>query len=229
MEFRLVAAGDSAWSIELPDRIDVEVNTRATEIAALVERAALPAVTDVVVGYRSVMVYFDPLASDASTIRARLDVLAAAPAPAGAARSTLIDVPACYGGSYGPDIADVAAFGRCSPDDVIRLHADTEYRVFVVGFVPGFAYMAPVDARIAIPRRSSPRLKVPAGSVAVAAGQTGIYPAETPGGWHVIGRTPIRPYDPDRERPFLFHPGDRVRFHRITESEYRATTAWGDS
>ena len=95
------------------------------------------------------------------------------------------------------------------------MHAGREYRVFVVGFVPGFAYMAPVDPRIAAPRRTSPRLKVPAGSVAVAAGQTGVYPAETPGGWHLIGRTPVKPYDPARAKPFLFHPGDRVRFRRI--------------
>ena len=108
------------------------------------------------------------------------------------------------------------------------MHAARTYRVYVVGFVPGFAYMAHVDPRIAAPRRSSPRLRVPAGSVAVAAGQTGIYPAETPGGWHIIGRTPIRPYDPVRTNPFLFHPGDRVRFRRITEDEYRQTTAWGD-
>src|SRR4029077_11788539 len=104
-----------------------------------------------------------------------------------------------------------------------------EYRVFVVGFVPGFAYMAPVDPRIAAPRRTSPRLKVPAGSVAVAAGQTGVYPAETPGGWNLIGRCPIKPYDAARAEPFLFHPGDRVCFHRISETAYRDTTQWGDA
>jgi len=108
------------------------------------------------------------------------------------------------------------------------LHLEREYRVYVVGFVPGFAYMAPVDARIAAPRRASPRLKVPAGSVAVAAGQTGVYPAETPGGWNLIGRCPIKPYDADRPAPFMFHPGDRVRFRRISEGEYRAMTEWGD-
>ena len=95
--------------------------------------------------------------------------------------------------------------------------------------MPGFAYMASVDPRIAAPRRSSPPLRVPAGSVAVAAGQTGIYPAETPGGWSLIGRSPIRPYNPDRQEPFLFHPGDRVSFRRITEAAYRATTEWGDA
>jgi inhibitor of KinA len=108
------------------------------------------------------------------------------------------------------------------------MHLAREYRVFVVGFVPGFAYMASVDPRIAAPRRTSPRLRVPAGSVAVAAGQTGVYPAETPGGWSLIGRCPVKPYDADRAEPFMFHPGDRVRFTRISESAYRATSQWGD-
>ena len=111
---------------------------------------------------------------------------------------------------------------------MIARHLAREYRVFVVGFVPGFAYMASVDPRIAAPRRPSPRLQVPPGSVAIAAGQTGVYPAPTPGGWHLIGRCPIRPYDPLRPEPFLFHAGDRVRFHRISAEEYRPSTQWGD-
>ena len=111
---------------------------------------------------------------------------------------------------------------------MIARHLAVHYRVFVVGFVPGFAYMAPVDPSIAAPRRSTPRLKVPPGSVAIAAGQTGIYPAETPGGWSLIGRCPIKPYDPARADPFLFHPGDTVRFTRISAAAYRAASEWGD-
>lgn len=227
-QLRILPAGDSAWLIELPERIDVTINTRAIRIARAVETAGLP-VTDVVVGYRSVMVYVDPLSEAAAGVEGRLYELASAPSAGDAGPGALVDVPVCYDGPYGPDLGDVAAFGACSTDDVIALHLAREYRVFVVGFVPGFAYMAPVDPRIAAPRRSSPRLKVPAGSVAVAAGQTGVYPAETPGGWNLIGRCPIRPYDGDRAEPFLFHPGDRVRFKRIAESEYARATQWGDA
>lgn len=226
MNVRILPAGDSAWLVELPERIDAAVNARAIEIARAVQ-AALP-VADVVVGYRSVMVYFDPLDSRTRDLEPRLRQIAAAPAAAGGGSTAFVEVPVCYEGAYGPDLGDVAAFGRCSPEEVVAIHLSREYRVFVVGFVPGFAYMASVDPRIAAPRRSSPRLKVPAGSVAVAAGQTGVYPAETPGGWSLIGRCPIRPYDPDRGEPFLFRPGDRVRFRRIREDEYRATTEWGD-
>ncbi len=229
MEWRVVAAGDSAWLIVLPDRLDPHVNARAIEIARRVHDERIPGVTDVVVGYRSVMVYADPLTAAPDSMRTRLEAVASEPATSGVEEGELVEVPVCYDGPYGPDVADVAAFARCDPSDVIRLHLEREYRVFVVGFVPGFAYMATVDPRISAPRRSSPRVKVPAGSVAIAAGQTGIYPAETPGGWHLIGRTPVRPYDPAREHPFLFHPGSRVRFQRISETEYRASTGWGDA
>jgi len=228
MTTRVLAAGDSAWLVELPERIDAEINARAIAIARAVERSALP-VIDIVVGYRSVMVYIDPLAEGAETAAATIEHIAAAPPAAADTAGTVVDVPVCYDEPYGPDIADVAAFAHASPDDVVAWHLAREYRVFVVGFVPGFAYMASVDPRIAAPRRSSPRVKVPAGSVAVAAGQTGIYPAATPGGWNVIGRCPVRPYDPDRAAPFLFHPGDRVRFHRIDAAAYRAASAWGDA
>jgi inhibitor of KinA len=226
MHVRIVPAGDAAWLIELPERIDAAVNSRAIRIAREVERAGVRA-TDVVVGYRSVMVYVDPLSDDATGVERRLQEIAIATEAGDDAPGPLVEVPVCYDGPHGPDLPDVAAFGKCSIDEVIERHLAPEYRVFVVGFVPGFAYMASVDPKIAAPRRPSPRLKVPAGSVAVAAGQTGVYPAETPGGWSLIGRCPVQPYDPERAEPFLFHPGDRIRFRRITEDEYRATARWG--
>jgi len=227
MDIRILAAGDSAWLIELPERIDAAVNERAIQIADGIARHHIP-VTDVVVGYRTVMAYFDPLNATTVDLERRLQEIAAAPPAATQMRSASVVVPVCYDGAYGPDLGDIAAFAHGTAEDAIAIHLSKEYRVFVVGFVPGFAYMASVDPRIAVPRRKSPRLKVPAGSVAVAAGQTGVYPAETPGGWNLIGRCPIRPYDPDRAEPFLFHPGDRVRFRRIDEDEYRAMTEWGD-
>ncbi len=148
MEVRILPAGDSAWLIELPERIDAAVNTRAIQIARAVERAGLPT-TDVVVGYRSVMVYIDPLSERAAGIERRLEDIATAPSASGDMTGALVDVPVCYGGPYGPDLAEVAAFGKCSIDEVIQRHLAREYRVFVVGFVPGFAYMASVDPRIA--------------------------------------------------------------------------------
>jgi inhibitor of KinA len=228
MDTRLVPAGDAAWLVELPERIDPVVNQRAIDIASRVARARLPFILDVVIGYRTVMVYVDPMADGADTTESRLRSIIAEPAADTVAEGGSVEVPVCYDGTFGPDLPDVAAYARCHVADVIERHLAVEYRVFVVGFVPGFAYMAPVDPSIAAPRRSSPRVKVPRGSVAIAAGQTGIYPAETPGGWNLIGRTPIRPYAPDRANPFLFRAGDRVRFRRIDQSEYRGTSEWGD-
>jgi KipI family sensor histidine kinase inhibitor len=227
MTSRVLAAGDSAWLVELPERIDPEINAQAIAIARAVKDARLP-VTDIVVGYRSVMVYVDPLAAGADGMPAALERIAADSGTQAAVTGGQVDVPVCYDDTYGPDLTDVAAFAGSPVEEVIARHLAREYRVFVVGFVPGFAYMASVDPRIAAPRRPSPRLQVPPGSVAIAAGQTGVYPAPTPGGWHLIGRCPIRPYDPTRPEPFLFHAGDRVRFHRISVEEYRASTQWGD-
>lgn len=227
MDVRLRPAGDAAWFIELPDRLDAEVNARAIAIARRVEHAALAPVTDVVVGYRSVMVYVEPLANGDPSLARAIEQIALAP-PAPQIDSTVeIIVPVCYGGEFGPDLDDVAAFANLRADEVVERHARAEYRVYMIGFVPGFAYMGTVDPAIAAPRRTSPRLRVPAGSVAVANGQTGIYPAETPGGWNIVGRCPIKPYDPARREPFLFRPGDRVRFRAIAAGEYYALSQWG--
>src|SRR3954447_1953258 len=229
MDARLLRAGDAAWLVELPERIEPVVNARGIDIAARVGGAELACVLDVVVGYRSVMVFLDPMHDGADGIEPRLRSIVAEPPGDTVARGTSVEVPVCYDGGFGPDLADVAAFARCAVGEVIERHLAVEYRVFVVGFVPGFAYMAPVDPRIAAPRRTTPRVRVPRGSVAIAAGQTGIYPADTPGGWNLIGRTPLRPYAPDRSEPFLFQPGDRVRFTRMSASEYRGRTEWGDA
>lgn len=220
-EFRIVAAGDSALLAELPPVIDAVTSGRVLALAAALEQRHATVLRDLVVGYCSLTVYFDPLFVDArwleSAVRAAADEIIDAPDVEGA----LIDVPVCYGGELGPDLADVALAAGCSEADTVALHTGTTYRVYLVGFVPGFPYMARVDPRLALPRRSTPRQTVPAGSVAIAAGQTGIYPAETPGGWHLIGRTPLKPYDPAREHPFLFKAGDRVRFYAIDAAAFQ--------
>ena len=219
-ELRIASAGDAALLVEWPARIDPAVSSRAVAFAQAVRAEYAAGVRDVVVGYCSVTVYFDPLHVDARALEDDLRRIARAlPAPA-ISEGGLIDVDVCYGGDLGPDLADVAAFARASEADVIALHCAPTYRVYVVGFIPGFPYMASVDPRLALPRRAIPRMKVPAGSVAIAAGQTGIYPSETPGGWHLIGRTHVKPYDDSRAEPFLFNPGDRVRFHPVDRDEF---------
>jgi inhibitor of KinA len=198
--------------IELPPRIDDRTNARVVMLAKELKARCASRLRDVVVGYSSVTVYFDPLTMDMGWLEREARAADDGLRESAAIRGARIEVPVRYGGESGPDLQDVAAFAGLSQADVIAIHSSATYRVYMMGFVPGFAYMAVVDPRIAPPRRGSPRERVPAGSVAIAAGQTGIYPIETPGGWHVIGRTDLKPYDPIRADPFLFHPGDEVRF-----------------
>jgi inhibitor of KinA len=222
--FEILPAGDAALVVVLPERIDPELNAWCVALSRALASGLGTIVRDVVIGYCSVTVYFDPLKVEAAWLEAEVRACAGSPevedAVEGAAEGAVVEVPVCYGGDLGPDLADVAAFAGCSETEVIDLHAGREYRVYMVGFVPGFAYMAEVEPRIAAPRRASPRTAVPAGSVAIAGGQTGVYPAITPGGWNIIGRTTLAPYDPDRAEPFLFKSGDRVRFRPVAHQEF---------
>lgn len=221
-EFTIRPAGDAALRVEWAPRVDEAISARVVAIGDAVRARWGGLIRDAVVGYHTLTVYFDPLRIDVRWLEDQLAAVAADPAvPAEAVRAHL-EVPVCYGGDLGPDLGEVAHAANCTEQEVIDLHASRDYRVFVVGFVPGFAYMGPVDARLALPRRRTPRTRVPAGSVALASGQTGIYPMETPGGWHVIGRTPIRPFDERRAEPVLFRPGDSVRFRSITRDAYEA-------
>jgi len=205
---------------EFEERIDPSINARAIALADAIHAAGLAGVRDVVPTYRSVAVYFDPLRSDGDALVARIRREAARPSPPSIDNREPIRVPVCYDEDFGPDLAMVAAFKGLDRANVVRLHAGRRYRVFMLGFVPGFAYMGIVDERIAAPRRSTPRVRVPAGSVGIAGSQTGIYPAETPGGWQLVGRTPIRPFDPSRPDPFLLRAGDAVEFYAIDRDEY---------
>jgi KipI family sensor histidine kinase inhibitor len=214
---RVREAGDSALLLDLratqapPLDLDWSVTARAIAIAAHVRTRALAGVRDVVSTFQSVAVFFDPLATDVAAVAAALhEVAEGSYVVSGVSRTR--DVPVVYGGYAGPDLGEVAAHAGLTPEAVIERHASKTYRVFMLGFVPGFAYMGSVDEAIAAPRRATPRVRVRAGSVGIAGRQTGIYPRESPGGWQIIGRTPLQLFDPDRTPPALFAPGDQVRF-----------------
>jgi KipI family sensor histidine kinase inhibitor len=214
--FRIQPAGDAALVVEVPEAIDPEINAWCVALSRSLATDLGSVARDVVIGYCSVTVFFDPLAVDSEWLEGEIAERAATADASSLIGGAVIEVPVTYGGDAGPDLADVASFAGCSEAEAVALHAGREYRVYMVGFVPGFAYMAEVDSRIAAPRRRSPRTAVPAGSVAIAGGQTGVYPSVTPGGWNIIGRTPLLPFDPRRSEPFLFKPGDLVRFRPLT-------------
>jgi inhibitor of KinA len=214
--FTILSAGDAAIVVQLPERIDPALNAWCVTLARRLHDQLGPSIRDAVVGYCSVTVYFDPVHIDAAWIDDEVrDVAQALDLDEEPSDGAIFDVPVCYGGEYGPDLESVAAFAACPSEEVVEMHAAREYRVYLVGFIPGFAYMAEVDPRIAAPRRATPRTAVPAGSVAIAGGQTGVYPAVTPGGWNIIGRTALAPYDATRAEPCLFKAGDRVRFRPV--------------
>jgi KipI family sensor histidine kinase inhibitor len=203
-------AGDSALLLELEPLIDPGINARAIGIAAAVRDAMIPGVRDVVSTYRSVAVYFDPLIADIRDVQASLERNLQAAVPA--VQGSLVEIPVEYGGQWGPDLGEVADFGGLSRETVIKRHCEREYRVFMLGFLPGFAYLGSVDAAIAAPRKSTPRERVRAGSVAIAGAQTAVYPSDSPGGWQIIGHTATRMFDPAQWPAARLSPGDSVRF-----------------
>jgi KipI family sensor histidine kinase inhibitor len=203
-------AGDAAMLLELEPTVDPVVNARALSIAAAVRGRGLAGVRAVVTTYRSVAVYFDPLVADVEMVRATLGDASDATAPVVQGRTC--EIPVAYGGEYGPDLGTVAAINGLSEAEVIARHVARPYRVFMLGFQPGFPYLGQVDERIAAPRLPRPRLRVPPGSVGIGGTLTGIYPGESPGGWQIIGRTPATLFDPDRDPSALLAPGDTVRF-----------------
>lgn len=210
---RVVPLGDAAFTIVMGTAVDEATEAGVVALARAIDAARPPGVIETVPAYTTVTVHYDPLVIDAATLRETLRTLAAAPLEADRSRPTRrVEIPVRYDG---PDLTEVATATGLHEEDVIRRHADREYRVVLLGFVPGFAYLAGLDPSLVLPRRAAPRARVPAGSVAIAGEQTGIYPAATPGGWHLIGTTPAALFDPDRTPPNLLAVGDRVRFVRV--------------
>jgi KipI family sensor histidine kinase inhibitor len=209
---RLHVLGDSCLSVRFASGIDPVVNARCIELGKSLEQLALSGIRDVVPTFNAVTVHFDPLRLDSEVLRTEISRLIAAPPRAAGTETRRIEIPVSYGGASGPDLEAVADFAQCSPDEVVRLHTRARYRVYMLGFLPGFAYMGSVDPRIAMPRLDTPRMRVAAGSVGIAAAQTGIYPCDSPGGWRIIGRTSARLFDMARSEPFLLRAGDHVSF-----------------
>ncbi|MFM8534239.1 MAG: 5-oxoprolinase subunit PxpB [Acidimicrobiia bacterium] len=210
---RIRHCGDSMLLVELEPVIDPVVNESAILLAARLNGHALRGVRDIAPGYCTLGILFDPLQTDLARLEQAIHTgFASIQADGAASGREVIEIPVNYGGAHGPDLESVASFAGCSVDAVIARHTGQTYRVYMLGFVPGFAYMGRVDASIAAPRRRVPRERVPAGSVGIAGLQTGVYPVESPGGWQLIGHTSTVMFDPTRQKPSLLQAGDLVRF-----------------
>ena len=218
-EPRFLASGDTALVVEFGDRIDRRLSAAVTGLAERIRVADLGGVTETVPTFRSLLVHYDPLVTSAERLTGQISGLIEGQAAAQSS-GRLWRIPACHDPAFAPDLAEVAAKADLTPDEAIALHQAERYHVYMVGFVPGFPYLGDLPEALQLPRRENPRVKVPAGSVAIAASMTAVYTADSPGGWHLIGRTPVPLFDLRAEPPALLRPGDAVFFEPILKAEF---------
>ena len=216
---RFEALADDAWLIHLGTTADASTNARVHAIVARIRAAAPSWLRDLVPAYTSIGVFLDSSIFDSSidvdSARDWLRAQCCVDTDTAKTPSRIVEMPVCYGGTHGEDLDAAANELGIAPAELIARHAEATYTVAMIGFAPGFPYLSGLDPTLALPRLATPRTRVPAGSVAIGGAQTGIYPRESPGGWRLLGRTPLRLFDPQRDPPSLLAPGDRVRFVAI--------------
>ena len=222
---RILPASDSALLIEFGDTIDYGINARVYALQTEIENSDLgSSVVEFIPSYRSLMVEYDAMEHSYAQLRDRVNDLIRRSVKSDdttkVADQDAHQIPVSYGDDYGPDLDNVAQHAGLTPDEVIAIHSGTDYHVFMLGFAPGFPYLGGMDSRIACPRLATPRTLVPAGSVGIAESQTGVYPNPSPGGWQIIGRTPMRLFDVDADPPAAMLPGTKVNFVPITRDKY---------
>jgi inhibitor of KinA len=235
----IIPLGDSALVVRVCEQIEdapEETLDEVLRVFRLLQSAAIPGVIELAPAYTSVAVFFDPIAVLKSNGAATgvLDQLATRIRSAiesasrrrrrrsAPADPRLIEIPVCYDPEFGSDLDRVAEHTKLSEHEIVDLHSKPEYRVACIGFVPGFTFLAGLSKNLATPRLDVPRKEIPPGSVGIGGAQTGIYPLRSPGGWNLIGRTPLKLFDPSESPPTLLHPGDRVRFRAITREEFES-------
>ena len=212
--------GDRGLLVELGDGIDPAVNRRVQRLQQVLARETLWGVVETIPAYCSLLVVYDPLRAAPHALARRIrDLCDFEDAAASEVQRPVIEIPVVYGGEAGPDLEAVAAYHNLTGEDIIRLHSGTVYRVYMIGFTPGFPYMGELPQALDTPRRETPRTHIPKGSVAIAQRQTGIYPVVSPGGWQVIGHTPLELFDPLQDPPSFLGMGDEVRFVPVTAEE----------
>ncbi len=219
-EPRFLAGGDRSIFVEFGDEIAPELNRQVRNLMLAVQKEKIPGVIETVPAYRSLLVYFEPLRIGSGKLRQILSRLVQQPLASELPKPKLIEIPTVYGGEYGLDLEFVAKHNGLDMSEVVKMHTGTPYLIYMIGFLPGFPYLGGMSPRIAAPRLETPQTKIPAGSVGIAGTQTGIYPVESPGGWRLIGRTPLKIFDPNREPPALFQAGDYLVFVSITPEEF---------
>jgi KipI family sensor histidine kinase inhibitor len=211
--------GDRALLVELGDGICPLINEKVRELFLAIERHKIEGIQELVPAYRSLLITYDPLKITLPVLKKSINHIKETMDQAKIPAPKMFKVPVVYGGEYGPDLEWVARYHKITPEEAIRLHTASTYQVYMIGFTPGFAYMGELPDNIATPRKETPRTAVPRGSVGIAQSQTGVYPVESPGGWQIIGRTPLELFDPIKWPPTPLEMGDLVKFFPIKEEE----------
>lgn len=224
-DIRFLISGDSSLTMELGQKIDPIVNARVRAAKLLLQQEQIPGELETVPTYCALTIHYDPLQISCPALCRRLESLLSRLDQAQLPASNVWVIPVCYGGALGPDLKFVAQHCGMTEEEVIRLHSTPEYLIYMLGFTPGFPYLGGMPSELSTPRLSEPRVRIPAGSVGIAGGQTGIYPIDSPGGWQLIGRTPVRLYDPARPSPILLQAGDFLKFHPVLQEEFDAIAA----
>lgn len=218
---RVLTAGDSSILIQFGNSIDPDINAKIAATVSLMKEQQIEGVVDMIPAFCSLLINYDPRVVSYDEMRARLERILSIEIAMGARRKKVYEIPVCYGGEYGPDLETIAEHAGLSKQEVIDIHSSTDYLIYMLGFLPGFTYLGGLDERIHTPRLSNPRIKIAAGSVGIGGSQTGIYPMDSPGGWQLMGMTPVKTYDPKREVPILVEAGDYIRFVPVDEAEYQ--------
>lgn len=213
---------ESALLVQLGDEISPAIVDAVTALTRALDAASLPGVRDIVPAYTTILIEFDIELTDGDLIASTVRDLAASQRATSSEDARIVIIPVQYGGEFGPDLESMADLIGLSPDLVVAKHAGGDYQVACMGFSPGWAYLMGLPPELTVPRRQEPRTRIPPGSVAVGGAQTGVYPLESPGGWHLIGRTPLAMFDPERDAPFLLKQGDHVRFAPIDAAQFAA-------
>ncbi len=217
---RFLLTGDTSLSAEFGNEINEKINAQIRAFTIALEKSGIPGIVELVPTYRSCMIHYDPGVISYGALTKRLEGLLGRLDSIEIPPSDVLEVPVLYGGEMGPDLAFVAEHAGISEQEVVDIHASTEYLIYMLGFTPGFTYLGGMSDKLETPRLKQPRVKIPAGSVGIAGKQTGVYPIDSPGGWQLIGRTPVKMYDPNRETPILPKAGQYIKFRAVDQAEY---------